>query len=369
VVSSDRKASTVVSLVDPATGMLTRDQCLHTGSAAPGLSVALSGDVALPSRPLAGNPLVVIDRKNSTLTWVDPTTCAPVRQMNVGQGFAANPQDVVGPTPAKAYVTRYEANPANAAEGSDILVIDPQVGQVLGRIDLRPHVGAPAGTDKPLLPRPTRALSIGGKIYVALNVLSEDYKAAGPGRVAIVDPGSDQVSGVIELPGLKNCGALDDVPAQSALVVACGGVFSDGPQQIDGSGVAWVDLSGAQPRVATVVPAARFGRPVSGFEVAALSDTTAFTLTFGDFGGPAKDALWAFDFKDGMPRKVFEAQAEFTLAMMLDRGQKRLYALEASKEAPKVHVFDAGDPAGPTKRGELSANPGAGLPPRQMSLY
>ena len=101
--------------------------------------------------------------------------------MNVGDGFSANPQDVVAGLPGgKAYVTRYGRNPAKPEEGSDLLVIDPPGRRRRGRIALpAPAPAAPPGQDR--LAPPTRApCAIAGKLYVALNNLSDDFEAAAP---------------------------------------------------------------------------------------------------------------------------------------------------------------------------------------------
>jgi len=71
--SSDYTSS-LLSLVDPATATLVHDNCLNSGSVAPQLSQALSGSVVLPSAPLPGHPLVLIDSTNSALVWVNPRT-------------------------------------------------------------------------------------------------------------------------------------------------------------------------------------------------------------------------------------------------------------------------------------------------------
>src|SRR6185436_20784357 len=83
IVASDHK-STSIGLYKPGDAKLTFDRCLDSGSKPAMLSATLSGDVVLPSQPLASHELVLIDRKNGALTWVNPATCAVVRQVSVG---------------------------------------------------------------------------------------------------------------------------------------------------------------------------------------------------------------------------------------------------------------------------------------------
>src|SRR5262249_47232182 len=149
----------------PADHALAADRCVDSGSAAPVLSMALSGDVVLPSQPQPGDELVLLDQTNSALLWVDPTNSRPSRQLCVGD-FDPNQHDLVGLSPNKADVTRYEKNPhpndgptAND-QGNDLLIIDPSVPSVLGHIDLSGYaVQAGAST---ILARPDRALLADG---------------------------------------------------------------------------------------------------------------------------------------------------------------------------------------------------------------
>src|SRR5689334_19360480 len=79
VVNSDY-VSTSVSLIDPATAKVKKGDCINSGTHTPGNTLALSGDVGLPSQPQPMNLLVTIDHANSALTWIDPSTCTPLRQ-------------------------------------------------------------------------------------------------------------------------------------------------------------------------------------------------------------------------------------------------------------------------------------------------
>jgi len=328
-------ASVVISLVDPATNMVLKDNCISSGTMAPKLSQALSGDVALPSQPQPGNELLVIDSGQSALVWLDPATCAVLRQVKVAE-FKAFPHDVVGLSPSKAYVLRYGDKDA---DGSDIAIVDPGLGKVTGTISLRAHATKDK-TGASMLPKPDRALWVGGKIYVSLNNLSADFKSAGPGRLVVIDPKIDMISATIDLGGLENCGGLTYDEAANALAVACNGLFADGAKQIDGAGVAWVDLSSTPPTVKTV-SATPFGRPVSGFRVAVASKSLAFTTLAGDFKAMTKDQLWSFDFVDGAPKQVFEASGPFVLGgTLLDGASKKLFVTDSSDKGPKMLVWN-----------------------------
>jgi hypothetical protein len=347
------------------------DNCLNSGSAAPQLSQALSGDVVLPSAPLPGHPLVLIDQKNNALVWVNPGDCSVTRQLSVSTGFAANPHDVVAVAPNKLYVTRHSTNPnpspdpSDLDEGGDLLVLDLDLGTAVARIDLSPY--ATAGVTNP---NPDRARVLGGKIFITLNTLSIDLVGQpGPGRVVVVDPTTDTVSSVIDLPAFKDCGAIVPVPGQEgALAVACSGAFADGVNQVDGSGVALIDTSVAP---ATVQPlmAATFGRPLSFADLAVASPTLAFVVVPGGMTGTPPDSLWQFDFSRGVPQKLIDASGSWMLGgLVFDPATQRLFVGDADSPSPRLHVFDVGT-SSPVELPSLASDPAKGLLPRFLGLY
>ncbi|MDZ4696674.1 MAG: hypothetical protein SGI86_16140, partial [Deltaproteobacteria bacterium] len=117
VVLSDY-ASMSLTLVNSDTGAVEKEKCVTSGTVAPNLSLAFTGDVVLPSSPLVGGKVVLIDRKNGTLTWVDPADCKVVRQISVATGFFANPHDAaqIGDL---IFVSRHETNVAPTAATTD----------------------------------------------------------------------------------------------------------------------------------------------------------------------------------------------------------------------------------------------------------
>ena len=364
--------SSLLSLVDPATATLVHDNCLNSGSMAPQLSQALSGDVVLPSAPLPGHPLVLVDQKNNALVWVNPADCTVVQQLSVSTGFAANPHDVVAIAPNKFYVTRYSSNPNPTAdpsdldEGGDLLILDLDLGKAVARIDLSLYATGGAGTK----PNPDRACVLGGKIYVTLNSFSADLVSqAGPGRVVVVDPVTDRVSSFIDLPDFKDCSAIVPVPGRDgALAVACWGFFGDGANQINGSGVALIDTS-VSPATVQPLMAAAFGRPLSFADLAVVSPTLAFAVVPGDVSGSPPDSLWQFDFTRGVPQKVLDASSAWVLGgLVFDPATQRVFLGDADPQSPKLHVFDV-SVWPPTELASPKSDPAKGLLPRYLGLY
>jgi len=369
--SSDYTSS-LLSLVDPATATLAYDNCLNSGSLAPQLSQALSGGVVLPSAPLPGHPLVLIDSLNSALVWVNPVDCTVVRQLSVSTGFKAYPHDVVAVSPNKFYVTRYMTNsspttdPSDLDEGGDLLILDLDLGKAVARIDLAPYAAGGVGIN----PNPDRARVLDGKIYVTLNNFSADMTTqAGPGRVVVVDPATDTVTSVIDLPNFKDCSAIVPVPGQQgALAVACSGFFSDGADQIKSSGVALIDTS-VSPATVQPLMAAAFGRFVSFADLAVVSPTLAFIIVPGDLFGSAPDQLWQFDFARGVPQKLLDASSAWVLGgLVFDPTTQRMFLGDANPQSPKLHVFDV-SVSPPAELASLNSDPAKGLLPRYLGLY
>jgi hypothetical protein len=363
--------SSLLSRVDPATATLVYDNCLNSGTVPPQLSQGLSGDVVLPSAPLPGHPLVLIDRGNNALVWVNPADCSVTREISVSTGFAADPHDVVAVAANKFYVTRNSTNPKPTAdpsdldEGADLLILDLDLGKPVARIDLSPYAVGGAGIN----PNPDRARVLGGKIYVTLNNFSADFSQARPGRVVVVDPATDTVSSVIDLPAFKDCGAIVPVPGQEgALAVACFGAPADGANQFNESGVALVDTSVSPPSVQPLMAAA-FGRPLSFADLAVVSPTLAFAVVPGDFSGSPPDQLWQFDFTRGVPQKLLDGSNSFILGgLVFDPGTQRVFLGDADAQAPKLHVLDvSGWP--PVELPSFASDPAAGLLPRNLGLY
>ncbi|MBI4512054.1 MAG: hypothetical protein HY698_20650 [Deltaproteobacteria bacterium] len=374
IINSDY-TSTSISLLDPATGTLARDDCMNSGTKPPAPSLALSGDVVLPSQPQEGHELLAIDRGNSALTWIDPTACTPSRQLAVGTGFFANPHEVVSISATKAYVTRYERNESptddktDFDEGSDILIINPTTPAITGRIDLGSYAVKVEGAE--IQARPDRAIRANGKVYVALANLSADYKAAGHGRIVVVDTEKDAVEGTIDIPGLKGCGGLHYLEAQKSLLVSCGGSFSDGEKQADGAGIVTIDLGARTPAITKTLRVTPFGgRVVTGFEVQSMSDELGFTVTFGSFSGPPPDTFWSFNPRAGTAEKLFDANGGFVLgAFRVDTKRNKVYLADGSKNEPRIHVFEAKPGQAVVKTGAVVPNPARGLPPRDLAWY
>jgi hypothetical protein len=371
VVNSDYSSSSV-SLLD-RDGKLLADGCLHSGSGGAGLATTLSGDVVLPTQIPAGGPIAVIDRGNAAIVWLDASTCAVSGQLSVATGFKSNPHDVVALSASKAYVTRQDPNgkatpaPEDFDEGNDVLIIDPSRLAITGRIDLLPYAPGGAG----ILPRADRMLSAEGKVFVSLNAVSADYASYGSGRVVVVDPATDQVTGWVDLPGLKNCGALTYTATTRRLLVACNGAYGDGAAQAANSGIAAIDLTQNPPTVVAQVAAAAAGSmPLSNLAMATIDGNVALGVAVGDFTGNPPDGLWALPLDGSAATRVFASTEGFAIgAVLYDDSRHRVLAADATMSSPAyLRLFDLA--AGTfTATAAVRTNPTHKLPPRALSFY
>lgn len=372
VVGSDYVTSSV-SLLD-SDGNLIKAGCFDSSSGGVGLTLTLSGDVVLPSQIPAGGPIALIDRTNAVVTWLDPATCSPLRQLSVSTGFFANPHDMLAVSAHKAYVTRAGENatataaPNDFDDGDDLLVIDPTVPAVLGRVDLKPFAALDGNG---VLPAADRVLLAEGRVYVSLNQISGDFKSYGTGRVVIIDPTTDQVIGAIELTGAKNCGAMVYLATERKLLVACNGAYSDGAQQAATSAVVAIDLGLPQPAVVATFPASAVGGlKFSSGSLAALSSAAILAVTTGNTSNLPADRLWSLDLNGTLPKMAFESAEGFALgAVLADASTGRVFLADAPTSKPAfLRIFDTVDgvlAAGPA----VKTDPSGKLPPRALAFY
>ena len=365
-------ASTSVTLLD-AEGRLCADTVISSGSAPPGLVTALSGDVVPASARHPDGWVVLIDRyPNSVLTFMHPDEHEVLSQLAVGTGFAANPRDVTFLSRTRAYVSRAETNRAPGREpydgGGDVLVVDPSVPEITGRISLVEHTDSHGGAA--FDPRPGSFAETGGLVWVHLHHLSGDLSAAGPGLVLGIDPETDAVARALRLDAFSNCGALDSPRGAEGFWVACSGRFGDASAQLSRSGLAWVDLSDGEPRVAWSAPASELlGQPLS-FSVAARDERVIYAVLFGDLAGERSDVLVRVD-RGAVPavRQVASAGAYELGRPLISTERSLLMVPRGNPEVPSVLRFEIGAGGSLSELSPTDPDPSVGLPPRYLGWF
>jgi hypothetical protein len=362
--SDSHYQSSSVSFLD-RDGNLVKDGCIDSGTK-PGLSMTLSGDLALPTQMPPGAPVVIIDRQYSTLTWLDPSTCSPFQQMSVGTGFDSNPHDFVQLSNNKAYVPRYNPNsaatptPLDFDDGNDVLIVDPSLAKIVGRIDLLPST--PAG----VLPRADRALLIDGTVYLSTNAVDANFATYATGRILMIDPLTDQVVGTIDLPGVKNCGAMTYLPTEKKLLVACTGDYISA----DASAIVVLDASVSPPVVAATLPATSLGKQAfSNFTVAAFDSNTIFAVASGDFGDVPPDQLWVLAANGAPSSKIYQPTEAIALGSLLaDPARSRLFVADGTKTNALLRVFERASGVF-QETAQVKTNPRQKLAPRGLAWF
>jgi hypothetical protein len=336
VMASDRTVTTI-ALLRPDGRLLVSD-LVNSGSAPAGLSTALSGDVALPTRSGERSRLVLIDRfRTDVVTRIDVAAGEVLSQVRVhaataereGRAYSGNPQDYVYLAAHSAWVSRYNPNlsvaPDDADAGNDLIEIDVAEAELTGRrIDLsaldtsaeRRNPDTGETEEARAYARPGRMVRIGDQLVVGLSRLSAGFDAIGDGMVALVDVERGVVRG-LSIPGLRNCSQVVPVPgAPERVAVACTGLLRGSFGE--GAGLAVLELAGDELQVVHVLPAQQ-GAPIAVFGLVALGDSVVVAAEPGRAPGPGSgqdsrgDRLYRVDLASGEQQLLFESADSFAI--------------------------------------------------------
>jgi hypothetical protein len=358
--------STSLSLLNSA-GTVAQASCVHSMTV--NGSPTISGDAVLPSQPQRGGKIVLVDRGNGTLTFVDPTACTITRQVAIPGAATTNPHDVVILSDTKAYVTRYQPGPSGApaaTKGNDVAVMNPTTGTFMSRIPFDAYASTVAGAT--ILSRPDRALIANGRVVVSLNEIDANYVNYGEGKIAVIDPATDTVVAGIALTGLYDCEGMSYVDASKTLLVSCGGPYMAEDQPLL-SGIAVVDMSGTTPVLKRVISGVAFDDQSINFSwvlaaPTAAGGTRAFAGT-NDPGFVKPDALYVFDYVVGTTSKLGTSDP-YTMGTPANTASL-LFVPEATFTSPRVQLFNI---TGTPQAGNAFVSDAVnGLPPLQVGWY
>lgn len=332
----------------------------------------LSGDLIVPLSPSQGGEIVVIDRSYGKINWIDPFQARVIHSAETGIEFKSNPHDYLKISAEKAYVSRYEPNTKPNQkpldEGSDILIIDPADGQMLGRIDLTP---AMAGEDPAFFPRPDRMLRAGDRVYTLLQGYSLDFVESAESRVAVIDIHTDSIIDVFILKGLHGCGAMDISPQQSEIAIGCSGEFAgDSLPTLDQSGLALLSLGSPMTEIKRWM-ASEFGAGAIGLSLAYVADGRIVfsTLGFADYmtGNKVNDLAIELDMNTNKFDTLIQSEP-FSL------GDVRCAAacsacFIADTAVPGVHRFLPDSQLSLKSTGPVPIQSCSGHPPRFLGIF
>ncbi len=365
VVNTDYQSSNV-SLVG-LDGEVLSSSFISSASTSVGLSAPLTGDVDVATAGVDGDSIVLIDRfPAAVLSWVDVASAEVRAQLSVATGFTSNPRDYVQVSSGKAYVPRFEPNFDPGAEvfdrGSDVLIVDPRVPEVVGSIDMNLAMG---GENDRFFPRPDKLLVFGKRLYVLLAGFSRDFVASAESRLVVIDTETDELVQTFVLSGLHGCAGLAASPDGTEIAVACSGDFEgDSVATLDGSAVAILHV-GEELRETRRFLALEHFEGAVGFWVTYADDTRLAVTTFGRFAGGGLDAvddtLVEVDTQSGETEVLLRSSGEaFSL------GEIRCVCATcflADAERNVVHHFRVGS-EGLKNRREIVVDSSIGLPPR-----
>jgi len=358
--SPDDYMSTNVSVLSPG-GAVLSGSIISSASTAPGLTTALSGDVAFPSSAPTSGSLVLLDRSHSVLTWIDPSTALVSRQLSVATGFYANPHDYLEISPSKAYVSRYETNVTPGKEpndqGGDVLVINPAAPDVAGRIDMAgPDDGA-------ILPRASRLLRVGAQVWVSLQRSSADFKVAGDARIVGISTVDDTVAWSFDVPGASGCSGVAVSPSGAVVALACSSLLGDVNAAPEGT-VVLLDTAKVPPLEIKRIATTSLGAALSG-ALAFISDTHLAGVAYGGSAAHPNDVVYTLDTTSGIVTAVAESTAPFKLGdMRCTPGcTNECLVPDAASNALRVFKIEGNALVPATS---LIADTVLGLPPRSL---
>ncbi|HKO53898.1 MAG TPA: hypothetical protein VJV79_39595 [Polyangiaceae bacterium] len=375
VVQSDYQSSNVSLL--GFDGQVLSESLVSSSTESSGFGVALSGDVVTPSTPQDGPEIVLIDRYPAgVLRFVDLATARITTELSVATGFRANPQDYLSLAPERAYVARYEANPNAGRQawdaGGDILIVDPSVPAITGRIDL---AAALAGEPAKFSAHPARLLNASGRVFALLAAYSDDYSSGTWSRLVEIDPETDALVSTLVIDGLRGCTAMAISPDGVQLAVACtGDDFRNDQPKLEGSGLALLDIAGT-PRLEQRFEASALGDSPLGFGLDYAAPGVLLFNTLGHFEASgalgAEDSLLRLDTATGQVEALLRSAGEpFTLGgARCAMGCGVCFAADAKRAGGSVLRFtvDALSTfAAPTT---IRAETRIGLPPRYLGWF
>lgn len=364
VVESDY-ISTNLSVYD-FDGKTAAARLFSSASAPAGLNAPLSGDVVLPTS-LQADDFVVIDRGQSVLSRLSLKSGRVEAQINVGDGFFANPQDYLRVT-SGPLVTRFEANPKLEVEalnqGDDLVLIDWQQAAVLESI--RPMLSG----NEPL--SPDRVLRVADQLWVSSLGFSPGFADAADARWFVLNAESLALEQDIKVPGLRNCKGLAVSPYQERVAISCTGLFADANARdpVESALLIFEQKEDAQWQETQRVTASSLGSGPFGFQLEFAQEQVVIATTFGaiegeDAGRPDRIVQWSLEAENvefiGSPRKAFSlsspsCSAACALCFIADATSSQVLRFAVTTDGLKA--LDAF---------ELAS--GLGLPPRQLRVF
>lgn len=346
-------------------GSVLSKSLISSGSDSPGLSLALGTDIVPANEPQVGGAVVILDRNNDAIDWLDLESAEVTNQVDVGPGdFASNPYDYVALSPELGFVSRYETNAAPGVvdydQGGDLVAVNPTTKELLGRVDFNYLV-----EETPeLMPRPTKMVNYAGKVYVVLGMLDGYFTPLEESVLAVVDPTTLEITSTKKL-GLRNCEDISLAPSGGVVAIGCKGGWADEPLTVN-SGIVLVDLDQAEPEIIHTYGAA----DLAGAQISTLafaSDSLIMFSSYGNFEPAANDRALVLDISDDSVSDAVLEAGPYQLGNIRCAPSDNVCVL-ANADTLAIEFFDvASDSISHAQTVVFDAE--LGLPPRYIGIF
>jgi hypothetical protein len=289
--------------------------------------------VATPAVDVGPDPIstdVVLREHNGTVYAINRFGADNVQVLDPGAGLAAtgqfstgngsNPHDIAVVAPHRAYVTRNQE--------ATLLVVDPATGDSLGTIDLA------ALADGDGIPEMDQMAIVGDDLFVTLQLLDQDnfFIPGGPGAVAVIDTGSEQVVASFTLQGKNPSSRLES--DGHYLYVATTGDFG-----VDDGGIERIDPNDATGTT-MVVSGADLGGDLGELAIAGPTKGYVVVSAFDFATGTSSSRVVAFDPTSGaVLGEVFRNDA-FLPDLRVSPDGSLLAIADRTPTNPGVLLFD-----------------------------
>ncbi len=296
-------------------------------------AVSLSLNLTLPSYPLPGNRMGVLDRENAVYTAFTTAKDYSVWQRNLM--YDLNPQDMLVLSDGRAYVSRYETNLDDNPgvewdSGDDIYIISWPEASPLGAIALGSYASNVGGVQCKAHPR--RMAAAWNLIWVVLENTSADGAKWGDGKLLAIDPASDSVIYEHTISGRHNCTDLAYMEELDQLAVVCGGNPGDASPKTY-SGVSGFEWDGS-------ALSAGFSKPAEFISIGPLGERLAvygewvFVVVKPVSGVSYGETVWGVNGSNLGTISVFQTpQNGLIKSLLVEPGRGRLYFTDSSAKA------------------------------------
>jgi hypothetical protein len=255
--------------------------------------------------------------------------------------------------------------PAAGAAPRNVIVMDPETGQVKTSIDLSCFA-----TNSDKLPRPYFMARANGKIYVALQDFDASFSNFQNGKVVVLDPTTDRVLRKIDLQSKKNISDLQVGPDGMVYVAAQGILGLDSPgfsvdQELSG-GIDIIDP--ATDKVVGSLDDDTFGGNVTRLALASATSAYAVVAVFDKTSMPKQNRYsvkaWNPQARTVSATSLYTATGSFINNLLFDSAAGVVFIADNDLRNPRLVALRDRD-----QQIDMSRQVALNLGPAAFDLY